>query len=282
VSERLDTLRAEIAALEAAQRLRDLPPLLRAAAELTAAEEGEESSAHVAALNELGSLLRTLKELDESDAVFRRGAGLELEARGRTADYATCINNLAGTLRLKGSRETAEELFREALEIYEAQVGTKHFVYLSALNNLGLVYQDMKKYEEAERLHYQALVAFEEGGSRNAAYATTLNNLASVAMATGRYAKAEEYLERALELYRETAGGLSVLYLTGLNNLAAACYLAGDYARAEAFYSQALTLIERVLGTDHPDYARASRSLARARERLRETEGGDKRSPGPA
>jgi tetratricopeptide (TPR) repeat protein len=85
-------------------------------------------------------LLRTLKELDESEAIFRKAAGIESSARGRSADYATCINNLAGTYRLKGEYETAEPLFREALEIYEDEVGTDHFAYLSALNNLGLVY----------------------------------------------------------------------------------------------------------------------------------------------
>ncbi len=268
MSDRLAAVKAEIATLEAEHRLREVLPLLRENAELTREEEGADSSAYVAALNELGSLLRTLKQLDESEAVFRKAAEIELRNRGRSADYATCINNLAGTYRLQADHETAIALFGEAIEIYETEVGTEHFVYLSALNNLGLVYQDLKRYEEAERLHREALAVLDKTKKRNAVYATTLNNLASVAMAAGRYREAEDFLGQTLEVYAETGGMESVLYLTGLNNLGAACFMAGEYGRAEQYFSQALALIEQVLGADHPDWARTSKNLARTREKL--------------
>jgi tetratricopeptide (TPR) repeat protein len=273
VSERLEALRAEISVLEAEHRVREVLPLLVEAAELTGEEQGADSAAYVAALNDAGSVLRTLKRLDESEATFRRAAEIELRSRGRGADYATCINNLSGTYRLKGDYETAVVLFEEAIEIYEVEVGTEHFVYLSALNNLGLVYQDMKRYDEAERLHRQVLAVLERSGKRNATYATTLNNLASVAMATGRYPEARDFLQRTVELYAETAGTESVLYLTGLNNLAAACFLAGDYALADEYFSRALALIARLLGTDHPDWARTSKNLDRTREKLAAEQG---------
>jgi tetratricopeptide (TPR) repeat protein len=271
--ERLAALRNEIAALEAEHRLRDIAAPLREVVDLTGAEAGAESREYVAALNELGSLLRTLRELDESEARFRQAADIELRVRGRSADYATCINNLAGTYRLKGDHEAAEALFEEALAIYETEVGTEHFVYLSALNNLGLVYQDLKRYDDAERLHQQALGALQRSGGQDTALATTLNNLASVAMATKRYGEAQGFLRRALEVYRETAGARSVLYLTGVNNLAAACFLAGDYTGAEAGYQEATTLMEQVLGPDHPDTLRARNGLARTRDNL--AAGGD-------
>ena len=181
--------------MQAEHRLWDVLPLLRERVALTRTEEGEESSASVAALNDLGSLLRTLKQLDESEARFRKAAELELGARGRSADYATCINNLAGTYRLMGDFETAEALFKDALEIYADKVGTDHFVYLSALNNLGLVYQDLKRYEEAERLHGQVLAVLERSGRRDDVFATTINNLAAAAMATGRPDDAQSYLQ---------------------------------------------------------------------------------------
>jgi tetratricopeptide (TPR) repeat protein len=150
VRERLEEIRGEISDLQARQRLREVVPLLRRVFELTRMERGSESSAYVAALNELGSLYRTLKELENSEAEFVRAAETEAGIRGKeNADYATCINNLAGTYRLKGEHAKAELLFKEAIQIYERELGTEHFVYLSALNNLGLVYQDLKRYEEA-------------------------------------------------------------------------------------------------------------------------------------
>jgi hypothetical protein len=69
VSQRLSELSAEIAALQAEHRLRDVLPLLRESVELAGLEAGAESSAYVAALNDLGSLFRTLKQLEESEAV---------------------------------------------------------------------------------------------------------------------------------------------------------------------------------------------------------------------
>ena len=89
-------------------------------------------------------------------------------------------------LPLKGDFETAEALFKEALEIYEDDLGTDHFVYLSALNNLGLVYQDLKRYDGSRgAAPAGAAPRSAEGGKRERRFATTLNNLASVAMATG-------------------------------------------------------------------------------------------------
>jgi tetratricopeptide (TPR) repeat protein len=268
MTERLAVLREEIATLEAQHRLREILPLLGEVVDVTGEEEGPESRPYVAALNELGSLQRTLKDLDASEASFREAAGIESRVRGDSADYATCINNLAGTYRLKGDHETAEALFREALEIYETHLGVEHFVYLSALNNLGLVYQDLKRYAEAKELHQRALAVLQKGGRRDTTFATTLNNLASVAMATGRYSDAQEYLAETLKLYEETAGPGSVLYLTALNNLAAVSFMAGDYSGAGARYEAALERMEQVLGPDHPDTLRARRNLARTREKL--------------
>jgi Flp pilus assembly protein TadD len=115
----LEELRARITKLESEHRLREVLPLLRESAELTRQEVGEDSANYVAALNELGSLLRTLKELDGSEKEFRKAAQIEAATRGReSADYATCINNLAGTYRLKGDYQQAESLFLEALKIY--------------------------------------------------------------------------------------------------------------------------------------------------------------------
>ncbi len=59
-----------------------------------------------------------------------------------------------------------------------------------------------------------------------------------------------------------------MLYLTGLNNLAAVYYMDGDYAQAERHFAEALATIGRVLGTEHPDWAKTSRNLARTREKL--------------
>ena len=80
MSEKLNEIQAEIARLQGEHRLREVEPLLRESVELVRKEKGDDSREYVAALNELGSLLRALKELDESEAEFLKAA--EIEARG--------------------------------------------------------------------------------------------------------------------------------------------------------------------------------------------------------
>ena len=71
-------------------------------------------------------------------------------------NYATTINNLAGTYRLQKDYFRAESLFLEAMSIYARTLGKEHFLYASSLNNLGLLYQDLNNWEKAEPLHREA------------------------------------------------------------------------------------------------------------------------------
>ena len=147
--------------------MREVEPLLRESVELVREEEGDDSREYVAALNELGSLLRALKQLDESEAAFVKAAEIEAAgARHRGQRRLRHLHQQPGRhLPPQGRVRKAEALFRESMEIYERTVGTEHFVYLSALNNLGLVYQDLKRYDEARGLHEQALAVLGRAAS---------------------------------------------------------------------------------------------------------------------
>jgi hypothetical protein len=58
-----------------------------------------------------------------------------------------------GTRRLRSRvhQGRAEALFQEAIGIYEREMDTEHFVYLSTLNNLAAVAMATKRFKEAER-----------------------------------------------------------------------------------------------------------------------------------
>ena len=67
------------------------------------------------------------------------------------------MNDLALVLEAQGRHAEAERLFREALAIGAATVGTAHPDYATGLNNLGLNLAYQEKYSEALDLLTEAL-----------------------------------------------------------------------------------------------------------------------------
>jgi serine/threonine-protein kinase len=71
-----------------------------------------------------------------------------------------------------------------------------------ALNNLGVVYESLKKYEEARQMHERALALRQKAlGPEHPEVANSLSNLASVLRHQGKLAEAKEKYTRALALH---------------------------------------------------------------------------------
>ena len=79
----------------------------------------DENAVQGAILNELGGLCRAVGSYTESESAFKKAMEILGKFPGKDdPDYATTINNLAGTYRLMGERAKAEPLFIEAADIY--------------------------------------------------------------------------------------------------------------------------------------------------------------------
>ena len=153
-------------------------------------------------------------------------------------------------------------LFRETLVIYRESLGEDHFLTISCLNNLGLLYQDLGRYEEAAGLHAQCLMLLSQGETNEIAYATTLNNLASAKRGQGNIAGVELLLKEALAIYQRVLGAEHSLYAYGLNNLAAYYSTAGDYEQAVQQYQQSLLLCRKLFGCHSRNYTVSLTNLA--------------------
>ncbi|MGB0660776.1 MAG: tetratricopeptide repeat protein, partial [Mangrovicoccus sp.] len=55
-----------------------------------------------------------------------------------------------------------EQLYRQAIEIDEAIIGTSHPDYAIDLNNLAYLLKTTGRYDEAEQLYRQAIEVFED------------------------------------------------------------------------------------------------------------------------
>ena len=95
----------------------------------------------------------------------------------------------------------AEQLYREALRIYENTLAPEHSFFATILSNLALLYSRQGRDTEAEPLLKQALaIDVEFLGPQHPDVATDLNNLGVLYHAQGKHAKAEALYKRALAI----------------------------------------------------------------------------------
>ena len=73
----------------------------------------------IAVYNELGSFYRGVGRYAQSVAAFEKARTLAMTDLGKDcSQYATILNNMAGTYRLTGNHVKAISLFHEAAEVY--------------------------------------------------------------------------------------------------------------------------------------------------------------------
>ena len=111
------------------------------------------------------------------------------------------------------------------------------------LSNLGLVYDKLGRYVEAEHALEKALGIFRDlGDTSNLNYARTLNHLANVQLSQRRYASATELLKESLALYRRGLTEQTRDIALVLNNLGSASLRQQQYAQAEQLFRESLSL----------------------------------------
>ena len=145
----------------------------------------------------------------------------------------------------------------------EKILGKEHPSTLKSMNNLASVLSSQGNYEEAERIHRQALALYETVlGKEHPSTLTSMNNLASVLSSQGKYEEAERIHRQALALRERVLGKEYPSSLGSMNNLASVLSSQGKYEEAEEIYRQALALRERVLGKEHPSTLGSINNLA--------------------
>ena len=157
-----------------------------------------------------------------------------------------------------------------AKRIYEKRERPAAYYNASICNNLGLLYQDMGRIEEAASLHERSLSILETGVASRVEYAVTLNNLWPAYVKLGKIREAEEYMEKALEILGEEVGEEHPVYSASLNNLATYVMRKGDYARALEMFRRSSEIAEKTLGKESNNYIKLQQHIALAEQKLRE------------
>jgi tetratricopeptide (TPR) repeat protein len=110
------------------------------------------------------------------------------------------IGDLAETLRKTGHQEEIEGLLQRARSILARAVGRDHEDYGVCIHNLGVLYRDQQRYEEAEALFEEALQIFERAFENGLTLAEALEDQAALLRATNRGSEADVLTARAARI----------------------------------------------------------------------------------
>ncbi|WP_176770772.1 tetratricopeptide repeat protein [Eubacterium barkeri] len=199
--------------------------------------------------NEQGSFYRSTSRYHDSLAAFTKAQKAISEYLGRESlEYATLINNMAGTYRLARHYDQAIRLFKEAIEIYE-HLGQQHtYAYASVHNNLSLAYQETGQISKAVKHLELALEEIQMMPDHRSEMAVTYSNLTALYHEAGDDGTAMRCLNRALEIFEENGTVANAHYAAALNSLGGFLYASGEYERAIETYEKAARHTHRFFG----------------------------------
>ncbi len=214
-------------------------------------------------LNEAGRMAKTLGDYDQAQIWLEKYRETREQNDPDTVNHATALNNLALLYKKQSKYDTAEPLYKRAIEIGEKTLGTDHPDVATRYNNLAGLYESQGKYDTAEPLYKRAIEIGEKTlGTDHPDVATRYNNLAELYRAQGKYDAAEPLYKRALKIWESRLGENHPNIASVLNNLASLYESQGKYDAAEPLYKRALEIDEKILGKNHPDTATDYNNLA--------------------
>jgi tetratricopeptide (TPR) repeat protein len=155
----------------------------------------------------------------------------------------------------------------EAVEIQEKLLdlaqksGNPDFIEIEKIN-LGKIYGDVGRNEEAQGLYQDVLQMTSDGNSKRVL--TCKSNLGMLYLNQGLLEESERIVRGVLEIRREKFGCSNVEYLATENNLGEAIRRQGRTAEAITLLRGVLEQCKTLLGTEHPISSAARSNLVRA------------------
>lgn len=239
---------------------------------------GKKSRQVAGCLNALGILTKKLGHYDSAQKYYKAAIKLKVFLNGNShqnAEIAEYLTNLADVFRKKSEYGQAEALYRRALEIFEATVGTQHIECADTLNSLGLIAKKQARYDEAADLYDRALAIAHRTFKGKPHYKTGIYafNRADIERKRGNYTRALEMYTDSLEMIRTTLGPTHSEAADPLHSMGLVHHQLGDYKKAVACINEALQIVRREFGQSHYKVGVFLASLGSAKAMLEDFEG---------
>jgi tetratricopeptide (TPR) repeat protein len=120
---------------------------------------------------------------------------------------AHALRGLASVALAHGETLQAERQLLQALEMVEQKAGSAHESSAMLMDDLGTLYRETGRYDEAARLQHLALTVVEEKlGAEHPEAATILEHLALLDHAHGQFTNGERYARQAMAIQERAFG----------------------------------------------------------------------------
>ncbi len=261
-------------------------------------EDDDSSNNYISALNDLGGVYRNIGNFDKAFENFKLALSIVEKNSGKFSEqYATISINLACIYRFIKDYEKAEKIFRNALSIYEQdeemqeilmdlekpkstremierknglskEVVRKSVLYANASNNLGTLFQDLKKYKDAINFHNRSLELLKN--TSNFEYvAITLNNLVNPFMQLGDFKEALKLVNSSLEIFETELSKEHPFYLTALNNQGAIYFYLLYHDKALEVFKEVEGRLKNTYGINSPQYKACLKNINECEKKLK-------------
>ncbi|MEZ4987923.1 MAG: tetratricopeptide repeat protein [Saprospiraceae bacterium] len=162
--------------------------------------------------------------------------------------YASACFNEGRARHLGNKFNESIPWYRVSIEIRRKHLPAMHYDLSKSLNNLAIVYDLLKRYEEAEPLYKEALQIrlHANKGGKDLRYADALDNLAGMYRNMGRYEDAETMGNEAMDIRAREAGKNSEAYAISLINRGNLYLSLNDVQSALTFHEQAMQIMQNI------------------------------------
>jgi CHAT domain-containing protein/Tfp pilus assembly protein PilF len=159
-------------------------------------------------------------------------------------------------LQEKGKIAEAIPLAQDAVRVAEATYGPQDRHLGLSLNVLGVLFEDVEKFTDADATLRRALdVMTRASGAESRDTASVLGNLGELYRLEGRYPEAEHSTQQALSIQKKVLAPNDQHIATSASNLALIYVSEGKYADAEPLYLRAKAIDEKLVGSGNRDLA---------------------------
>ncbi len=221
---------------------------------------------YVSTLNSLAVVYEDKSKLPEAEELFLEAINILERSQGENEDAIIAIKgNLARVYFNLGNYERALELQSEVEEVDKEYYGEDSFIYGLDLVNLGRTHMYAGNNREAGQYYTTALSTFERasgGGEKVLDYGRTESLLSRLYVQTGQIDDAIKYGNQAIETYSNTLGDDNFETAFPYSFLADAHMVYDELDKAEPLAEKAYDIRKKLLGSDHPLFARSSRQMA--------------------